>query len=127
METLKIMLVVSLFVGFTACEEEMRREKINISYPTTAKVDTVTNYFGTDVKDPYRWLEDDMSEETKAWVKEENKTTFGYLDNIPFREELKERLTSLWNYEKVGAPFKEGDYTYYYKNEWINVIGSLWD
>ncbi len=117
MKTLKIILAASLFIGLTACEEEMKREKIDITYPTTAKVDTVTNYFGTNVKDPYRWLEDDMSAETGAWVKEQNKTTYGYLDNIPFREELKERLTSLWNYEKVGSPFKEGDYTYFYKND----------
>jgi prolyl oligopeptidase len=117
MKTFKIVFALALFAGFTACKEEMKREKIDITYPATAKVDTVTNYFGTDVRDPYRWLEDDMSEETGSWVSAQNKTTFGYLDNIPFREELKERLTSLWNYEKVGSPFKEGDYTYYYKND----------
>ena len=88
-----------------------------VTYPKTKKVDTVTNYFGTQVKDPYRWLEDDMSEETARWVEDQNKTTFGYLENIPFREELKQRLTTLWNYEKVGAPFKEGDYSYFYKND----------
>ncbi len=88
-----------------------------VTYPNTKKVDTVTNYFGTQVKDPYRWLEDDMSQETAGWVEDQNKTTFGYLENIPFREELKERLTTLWNYEKVGAPFKEGDYSYFYKND----------
>jgi prolyl oligopeptidase len=88
-----------------------------VTYPNTKKVDTVTNYFGTQVKDPYRWLEDDMSDETAGWVEDQNKTTFGYLENIPFREELKERLTTLWNYEKVGAPFKEGDYSYFYKND----------
>ena len=88
-----------------------------VTYPKTKKVDTVTNYFGTQVKDHYRWLEDDMSEETARWVKDQNKTTFGYLENIPFREELKQRLTTLWNYEKVGAPFKEGDYSYFYKND----------
>ena len=88
-----------------------------VTYPKTKKVDTVTNYFGTQVKDPYRWLEDDMSEETARWVKDQNKTTFSYLENIPFREELKKRLTTLWNYEKVGAPFKEGDYSYFYKND----------
>ena len=88
-----------------------------VTYPKTKKVDTVTNYFGTQVKDPYRWLEDDMSEETARWVKDQNKTTFSYLENIPFREELKQRLTTLWNYEKVGAPFKEGDYSYFYKND----------
>ena len=88
-----------------------------VTYPKTKKVDTVTNYFGTQVKDPYRWLEDDMCEETARWVEDQNKTTFGYLENIPFREELKQRLTTLWNYEKVGAPFKEGDYSYFYKND----------
>ena len=89
---------------------------IELKYPTTKKVDTVTNYFGTEVKDPYRWLEDDMSDETAAWVGEQNKVTFDYLANIPYREELKNRLEKLWNYEKIGPPFKEGDYTYFYKN-----------
>ena len=89
----------------------------SVTYPNTKKVDTITNYFGTQVKDPYRWLEDDMSQQTAQWVEDQNKTTFGYLDNIPFREALKQRLTKLWNYEKVGAPFKEGDFTYFYKND----------
>jgi prolyl oligopeptidase len=87
-----------------------------INYPVTKKVDVKDPYFGVEVKDPYRWLEDDNSAETADWVKAQNKVTFAYLNAIPFREELKVRLTSLWNYEKVGAPFKEGDYTYYYKN-----------
>ncbi|MCM4154948.1 prolyl oligopeptidase family serine peptidase [Gramella sp. AN32] len=89
----------------------------NLNYPETKKVDTVTDYFGTKVEDPYRWLEDDRSKETEEWVKEQNKVTFGYLENIPYREKLKERLTELWNYEKLSAPFKEGDYTYFYKND----------
>lgn len=105
-------------LGLTSCKEETNsQESIPVTYHQTKKVDTVTNYFGTEVKDSYRWLEDDMSEETGAWVKAQNKTTFGYLDKIPFREELKERLTKLWNYEKVGSPFKEGDFTYFYKND----------
>jgi len=87
-----------------------------VNYPITKTIDTVDNYFGIDIKDPYRWLEDDRSPETAAWVKAQNKETHAYLDNIPFREELKERLSSLWNYKKVGAPFKEDDYTYFYKN-----------
>jgi prolyl oligopeptidase len=89
-------------------------EKLN--YPTTKKVDTITNYFGTEVKDSYRWLEDDMSEETKNWVTTQNEVTFNYLSEIPYREELKSRLEKLWNYEKIGSPFKEGDYTYFFKN-----------
>jgi prolyl oligopeptidase len=88
-----------------------------VTYPQTKKVDTVDTYFGVEVKDPYRWLEDDQSAETKAWVKEENKVTYGYLDKIPFREALKKRLSDIWNYEKVGAPFHEGNYTYFYKND----------
>lgn len=107
-------------LALVSCKDEKEtadKETIAVTYPETKKVDTVTNYFGTDVIDPYRWLEDDMSDETADWVKRQNKTTFGYLDNIPFREELKDRLTELWNYEKVGSPFKEGDYTYFYKND----------
>lgn len=88
-----------------------------MNYPVTAKVDTADNYFGTEVKDPYRWLEDDRSPETEAWVKDQNKTTFGYLEKIPFRNDLKNRLEKLWNYEKLGSPFKKGDYTYFYKND----------
>ncbi len=88
-----------------------------MNYPTTAKADSVDTYFGTEVKDSYRWLEDDRSPETEAWVKTQNKTTFGYLENIPFRNDLKKRLEKIWNYEKIGTPFEEGDYTYFYKND----------
>ena len=109
--TLLFLAITSIFVA------QENNEKIKLKYTKTKKVDTVTNYFGTDVKDPYRWLEDDRSEETGAWVENQNEVTYGYLDKIPFRDELKERLTSIWNYEKVGAPFKEGDYTYFYKND----------
>ena len=87
-----------------------------LKYPKTKQGNTVTNYFGTAVKDPYRWLEDDISEETAAWVLEQNKVTFGYLATIPYKAALKKRLEKLWNYEKIGSPFKEGDYTYFYKN-----------
>ena len=101
-----------------SCKKEGQKDRnILVNYPETKKVDTVTKYFGTEVKDPYRWLEDDMSDETGDWVKRQNEVTFGYLKNIPYREELKERLEKLWNYEKVGSPFKEGDYTYFYKND----------
>ncbi|WP_353540101.1 prolyl oligopeptidase family serine peptidase [Colwellia sp. KU-HH00111] len=88
-----------------------------LSYPDTRKGDVTTAYFGTNVADPYRWLEDDRSDETASWVKAENKVTFNYLQQIPYRQQLKERLAKLWNYEKVGAPFKEGKYTYFYKND----------
>lgn len=106
-----------LVLAFVGCKEEPKKEVISVTYPQTKKVDTVDTYFSEEVKDPYRWLEDDRSAETAEWVKTENEVTFDYLNKIPFREELKERLSDLWNYEKVGPPFKEGDYTYFYKND----------
>ncbi|MCK8523584.1 prolyl oligopeptidase family serine peptidase [Aquimarina sp. D1M17] len=112
---------LSLLTLMVACKKETKEENsktsIALNYPETKKVDTVDTYFGTEVKDPYRWLEDDRSEETENWVATQNKTTFGYLENIPFRKDLKDRLSDLWNYEKVGSPFKEGEYTYFYKND----------
>ncbi|MFT7899983.1 prolyl oligopeptidase family serine peptidase [Tenacibaculum ascidiaceicola] len=100
-----------------SCKEEKQSKKnISVNYPETTKKPVVDEYFGTKVTDNYRWLEDDRSTETEAWVKAENEVTFDYLDKIPYREQLKDRLSELWNYEKVGTPFKEGDYTYFYKN-----------
>lgn len=109
--------LVSIALSMVACNTETKNQAVQVIYPETKQVDTVDVYFGTEVKDPYRWLEDDMSEETADWVQRQNKVTFGYLDKIPFREDLKKRLETLWNYEKVGAPFREGDYTYFYKND----------
>ncbi|MCF7559513.1 prolyl oligopeptidase family serine peptidase [Sabulilitoribacter multivorans] len=114
----KLIISLSSLIILTACKEEPKKSnRIAVSYPQTKIVDSVDTYFDVEVKDPFRWLEDDRSKETEAWVKSQNKATFGYLDKIPFREELKERLSSLWNYEKVGAPFVEGDYTYFSKND----------
>lgn len=86
-------------------------------YPETKKSADADTYFGTKVNDPYRWLEDDLSEETKDWVQRQNKVTQDYLSKIPFRAAIQKRLTELWNYEKYSAPFKEGEYTYFYKND----------
>jgi prolyl oligopeptidase len=114
----RILLLIAVLCTFVSCKNETKATKsIAVTYPETTKVDTVDTYFGVEVKDPYRWLEDDRSEATEAWVKSQNEVTFGYLDNIPYREELKDRLSKLWNYEKIGAPFKEGDYTYFRKND----------
>ncbi|GAB4153521.1 MAG: prolyl oligopeptidase family serine peptidase [Winogradskyella sp.] len=114
----KLLLTATLLSLFVSCKKESEKvNPITVNYPETKKVDTLDSYFGQDVPDPYRWLEDDRSKETEAWVKAQNEVTFGYLDNIPYRKELKDRLTKLWNYEKIGAPFKEGDYTYFYKND----------
>lgn len=86
-------------------------------YPKTAKGNQIDEFFGEKVEDPYRWLEDDLADDTKKWVDIQNETTFGYLEQIPFRKKLKDQLKDLWNYEKISAPFKEGDYTYFYKND----------
>ena len=111
-----LLLAAAVFM-LIACESNTKNEPIAVNYPETRQGETVDTYFGTEVKDPYRWLEDDRSEETEAWVKEQNSVTFGYLDNIPFREDLKNRLEKLWNFEKLSTPFKEGGYTYFYKND----------
>lgn len=113
----KLTLIALATITLASCETNQKKEKITVNYPITQKVDTVDTYFGTEVKDPFRWLEDDRSKETEEWVTAQNKTTFGYLDHIPFRDDLKKRLEKLWNYEKLGSPFKEGDYTYFYKND----------
>ena len=92
-------------------------EKQKTDYPVTKKNEVKETYFGEEVIDNYRWLEDDNSEETTDWVIAQNNFTYNYLNKIPFRNKLKDRLTSLWNYEKIEAPFNEGNYTYFYKND----------
>ena len=88
----------------------------SVDYYETKKIPVLDMYFANEVIDNYRWLENDLSKETGEWVKNQNTTTFDYLNKIPFREKLKDRLKKLWDYEKISAPFKEGNYTYYFKN-----------
>ncbi len=95
-------------------------------YPESRKGDVVDTYHGTEVPDPYRWLEDDMSEETSAWVKAQNELSFSYLDQIPFRDALKERMTEIWNYPKMGTPFKEGDFYFYSYNSGLQNQNILY-
>lgn len=97
-----------------------------INYPETKKIDHVDTYFGEKINDPYRWLEDDRSAETEAWVKAQNVVTYGYLEQIPYRNQLKNRMEQLWNYEKISAPFKEGDFTYYFKNNGLQNQSVLY-
>lgn len=115
MKNLGLLLVVVIL--FSCKQEQPKEDPVLVTYHKTKKVDTVDTYFGQEVPDPYRWLEDDRSKETEAWVVAQNEVTNAFLDTIPFREELKERLSTLWNYEKVTAPYKEGDYTYFSKND----------
>ncbi len=102
------------------------KKQTTLKYPKTEKKPVIDEYFGQKVTDNYRWLEDDRSKETEAWVKAENKVTFDYLHKIPFREELKNQLSKIWNYEKVGTPFKEGKYTYFYKNDGLQNQSVLY-
>lgn len=96
------------------------------SYPHTRKCDQVDHYHGVTIADPYRWLEDLDSEETKAWVEAQNEVTFAYLNQIPAKETLKERLTQLWDYEKYGIPFKEGNRYFYFKNDGLQNQSVLY-
>ena len=95
-------------------------------YPETERGEVVENYFGTEVADPYRWLEDDRSEATAAWVEAENAVTEDYLAQIPFRDAIRERLTQLWNYPKEGAPAKHGDWWSYYYNDGLQNQSVLY-
>jgi prolyl oligopeptidase len=105
----KLVLILLIFCSFLYSQ--------SIDYPESKKGDQVDDYFGVKVQDPYRWLEDDTSKETAEWVKAQNAVTFNYLEQIPFREKIRQRLTKLWDYEKYGRPFKKGDNYYFYKND----------
>ena len=105
--------------------QTMSSEK-HFTYPPSRKSDQVDNYHSIQVADLYRWLEDPDSEETKAWVEAQNKVTFGYLQEIPAREKIKQRLTKLWDYEKYSIPFKEGDRYFYFKNDGLQNQSVLY-
>jgi prolyl oligopeptidase len=121
------------FTGFIADAQNSKPvkpglvlSKSQIKYPEAKRVDQVDDYFGTKVADPYRWLEDDNSDETAEWVKAENKVTFGYLEKIPFRDKIKERLKKIWDYPKYGVPFKKGENYFYFKNDGLQNQSVLY-
>lgn len=122
----KIMFPALLALTLVACNEKSNDVGNKLDYPETKKGDVIDTYFSSEVADPYRWLEDDFSDETKAWVEEQNAFTFDYLDQIPYRKKIEERLKELWNYEKVSAPFIRGDYTYFYKNDGLQNQSVLY-
>jgi prolyl oligopeptidase len=115
-------IIVTVLMSSTIASFGQQQNK----YPLTRKGDKIDVYFETKVADPYRWLEDDRSIETSDWVKAQNQVTFSYLSTIPYRNTIKERMEKLWNYEKVSAPFKEGKYTYYYKNNGLQNQSVLY-
>ncbi len=112
---------ITIIFFFISCNSDTVR-----NYHTTNKEPVIETYFDKEVVDNYRWLEDDMSKETENWVVNQNEYTFDYLDQIPLREQLKNRLTKLWDYEKISSPFKEGDYNYFYKNSGLQNQSILY-
>ena len=102
------------------------KQPASITYPITEKDQTVDNYFGVEVPDPYRWLENDTSQATAEWVKAQNQVTNSYLEKLPFKEELLKRLTKLSNYEKIGTPFKKNGKFYFFKNNGLQNQSVLY-
>lgn len=122
MKNLTFLLVIPIL---WACQPQDKKS-VDLNYPNTKKTDTVDVYFGKEISDPYRWLEDDTSDETAQWVQSQNSVTNSYLSNIEFRDDVKARLTELEDYEKVSAPFKRGDYYYFYKNDGLQNQSILY-
>ena len=110
-------LILITFVCLVFIPVCKKGEDAELSYPITQKVDQVDDYFGTQVEDPYRWLEDDQAEDVKQWVQEQNKVTFSYLEKIPFREKIRQRLTEIYDYPRYSSPFRAGEYYFFYKND----------
>jgi prolyl oligopeptidase len=115
---MKNLLIFASLTLITACSNnDKMNETEKIVYPVTAKVDVVDDYFGTSITDAYRWLEDDNAPETETWVKAQNTVTETYLSKIPYRDQIKERLTELFNYPRISAPRRVGEYYFFYKND----------
>lgn len=121
----RIKILVTALAPFAISCTSTEEQKMT-HYPETSKIDHVDTYFGVDVPDPYRWLENDTSEATGQWVKAENEVTFGYLNHIKYREKVKARLEELENYEKVYAPTKHGDWEYFYRNNGLQNQNVLY-
>src|SRR5438874_3902234 len=119
-----IFLALAMLAGCRTSEKLPAVKRL--AYPTPQKVNQIDDYNGVKVADPYRWLEDDNSAATKAWVEAENKVTFGYLEQIPERPRIRERLTRLWNYERYGVPFKEGGRYFFTKNDGLQNQSVLY-
>lgn len=122
--TYQVFTIIVLAAIIISCKPAEQRPAI--VYPVSKKVDTTDVYFGVEVKDPYRWLENDTSSETSEWVEAQNKITFAYLDNIPYRNKILKRLEEVYNYERLSAPFQRGEYYYFYKNDGLQNHSVLY-
>lgn len=121
MKNTGIFILVVTILAMNGC-----KQNVSVKYPVTRTVDTVDDYFGTKIADPYRWLENDTSAETASWVTVQNAVTNDYLSKIPFREKIRERLTRIWNYPRYGVPFKEGRYYFFFKNDGLQNQSVLY-
>jgi prolyl oligopeptidase len=110
------LVILALLVFLPACQQG-GKSQAQLSYPVTKKVDQVDDYFGTKVPDPYRWLENENAQDVKDWILAENKLTFAYLEKIPYREKIRQRITEIYNYPKYSSPFRAGDNYFFYKND----------
>jgi prolyl oligopeptidase len=110
------LVILALLVFLPACQQG-GKSQAQLSYPVTKKVDQVDDYFGTKVPDPYRWLENENAQDVKDWIQAENKLTFAYLEKIPYREKIRQRITEIYNYPKYSTPFRAGDYYFFNKND----------
>ncbi len=121
MKQTNLIITFAVFLILLSCNinknKTSQKRSMKITYPTTKKGNVIDTYFDEKVADPYRWLEDDRSPETEAWVKAQNKVTFDYLSKIPMRKKLQKELEQVWNYEKISAPKKHGEYLYFSKND----------
>ncbi|HEY1149294.1 MAG TPA: prolyl oligopeptidase family serine peptidase, partial [Pseudoduganella sp.] len=128
MQIKRATLVLSLLAAFgtNAIAQSCPGGASSFHYPLTKKVDQQDNYHGTMIADPYRWLEDANSAETKSWVEEQNKVTQGFLSQIPAREAIKARLTKLWNFERFSVPYKEGGRYFYSRNDGLQNQSVLY-
>lgn len=124
---MKSKLLILSLLALGACSKKMDKKTLTmLSFPQTHKDSVSNNYFGTTIADPYRWLENDTAAEVISWVEEQNKVTFNYLNQIEERETIRKRLNEIWNFAKYSAPFKEGEYHYFYKNNGLQNQSVLY-
>lgn len=121
-----------VFISFTACQNEKSKttEEKTYNYPHPYEVDSVNNYFGTEIHDPFQWMENEGTDSLNKWIEEENNLFHGYLSKIKYRDQIEKRLTKIWNYPKYSAPFKGGDKYFFYKNDGLqnqNVLYKMDD
>ena len=122
----KYLYIAALFIAACSSKQMEQKKIMVLPYPNTHKEDVVNDYFGTQVADPYQWLENDTATEVIQWVKEQNKVTTNYLEQIPYREQIKKRLTEIWNFPKYSSPFKEGEWYYFFKNSGLENQSILY-